>query len=361
MRRKLLRWVGQGLVILAITLALDFALTNTLFTEMRDAVSKAESENWYTYIDSPPYDHDLIANKNTKRAWGRIVYRWLVDNHGFRTGPCAGTDADRDKPAVFVIGDSFVEGMGADFEDSFPGLIACDAAKQGKAAWNLGVASYSPIIYHLKLRAAAEKLGLKPKSIYLFLDLSDIDDDANVYQVDASGTVSKTPVHDKPFIKGTPFDLGKFVLNHFSIARLVYDLYLTSSFSYEASLGRDRARWTFDKALFEKWGKRGLQIASANLDRVVALCREWDCKLTLVVYPWPDNIMAKDKDSIQVTYWRDWARERDVRFVDGFAPFLRDSPATALEKYYFAGDVHFNKAGNRLVFETVKQAVGGNW
>jgi GDSL-like Lipase/Acylhydrolase family len=359
--KKLLRRLAQGLAILAITLALDFALTNTLLSGVREQVSKAESENWYTYIETKPYEHGLIANKDTERAWGRIVYSWKTDRYGFRTGDCAPKEPDRNRPAVFVIGDSFVEGMGTTFEKSFPGLIACDAARDGKAAWNLGVASYSPIIYHLKIKAAAEQLGVTPKSIYLFLDLSDIDDDANVYQTAADGSVEKTPVHYTPFVKGTPFDLGKFVLNNFSTARLAYDLWVASSFSYQQSLGRDRARWAFDPVLMEKWGKRGLSIASANLDKVVALCRQWDCRLTLGVYPWPDNIVAGDRDSVQVTYWRDWARERGVRFVDAFAPFFREPPGTTLEKYYFAGDVHFNDDGNRLMFETVRQAVGGSW
>src|SRR5581483_5439665 len=365
MRKLLLMRVGrrggQVLLILAITLGLDYALTNTLFANLRQTVSKAEAENWSTYIDSPIYDHDLIANKNTERAWGRIVYSWKTDRYGFRTGACAGSDADKGKPAVFVIGDSFVEAMGSTFEKSFPGLIACDAAKQGKAAWNLGVASYSPAIYHLKLKAAADKLGLTPKSIYLFLDLSDIDDDANVYQVRADGTVGKTPVHYKPFVKGTPFDLGQFLLNNFTSIRFAYDLWLTSSFSYKESLGRDRARWTVDPDLMNKWGKRGLAIAAANLEKVVELCKQWDCQLTLIVYPWPDNVVAHDKNSIQVTYWRSWAEQFGVRFVDGFAPFFEDTAEKTLEKYYIAGDVHFTEAGNRLIFDTVKQAVGGNW
>jgi hypothetical protein len=357
----LLQRLGQGLAILAITLALDFALTNTLLSGVSAKVSQAEAENWDTYLETRPYEHGLVPNKNTERAWGRIVYAWKTDRHGFRTGDCAPREADPARPSVFVIGDSFVEGMGTTFEKSFAGLIACDAARQGKAAWNLGVASYSPIIYPLRIEAAARELGTTPKSIYLFLDLSDIDDDANVYRLAADGSVEKVPALYTPYVKGTPFDLGRFVLNNFSTARLAYDLWIASSFSYRLSLGRDRARWAFDPALMEKWGRRGLATAAANLDKVVALCRTWDCRLTLVVYPWPDNIVAGDRNSVQVTYWRDWSQERGVRFVDAFAPLFLEAPEKTLEKYYFAGDVHFNDAGNRLMFDTVRQAVGGNW
>jgi hypothetical protein len=83
--------------------------------------------------------------------------------------------------------------------------------------------------------------------------------------------------------------------------------------------------------------------------------------VTLVVYPWPDNIVARDRDSLQVTYWRAWAHKRDVRFIAGFAPSLREPVDEVLRKYFIQGDVHFTGAGNRLLYEEVRKATGGEW
>ena len=121
--------------------------------------------------------------------WGNILYPWQTDRFGFRTGKCAAREPRQDRENIFVIGDSFTEALGSSYEQSFVGLMACDAALQGKALWNLGVASYSPAIYHRKIRASAERLGIKPDEIYVFLDLSDIDDDANVYRVEGDRVV----------------------------------------------------------------------------------------------------------------------------------------------------------------------------
>jgi hypothetical protein len=93
----------------------------------------------------------------------------------------------------------------------------------------------------------------------------------------------------------------------------------------------------------------------------VGICREWQCQLTLVVYPWPDNVVAHDKDSIQVSYWRAWAAEHGVRFIDGFAPFFREPADTAMRKYYIAGDVHFTELGNRLIYDEVRRAINTDW
>ena len=78
----------------------------------------------------------------------------------------------------------------------------------------------------------------------------------------------------------------------------------------------------------------------------------------MVVYPWPDNVAAGDRNSIQVTHWRQWAASRGVRFVDGFAPFFREPAAVAVGKYFIQGDAHFTPQGHRLLFEELG-SVGG--
>jgi hypothetical protein len=357
--KRVLRGAGQVLVVAAVTLALDYLLTATLFAEQKRALAEADIGNRVVYRPTP-YHHALIPNRQQTRVWGNIIYPWKSDQYGFRTGTCAPGEADRNREAIFMIGDSFTEAQGLSYEDSFVGLMACDAARQNKAVWNLGVASYSPTIYYRKIRAAAEKLGIKPREIFVFLDLSDIDDDANVYRIAPDGTVV-TAANPGPQKAQINFDLGQFLLNNFTTARFLYDLYLTSSFSYSNSLGRDRARWTIDPGLLDSWGRRGLEIAAGNLEKVVAMCKEWGCRMTLVVYPWPDNVMAHDQDSIQVSYWRDWAKRNEVRFIDGFAPFFRKPADDVMRKYYIKGDVHFTAEGNRLIYEEVRKAIDADW
>jgi len=260
--KRVLRWAGEALAIAGITLALDYVVTATLFAKQKRALAEADANN-YTVYTPAPYHHDLIPNREATRVWGNLIYPWKTDRYGFRTGTCAPGEADRNHEAIFVIGDSFTEALGSTYEDSFVGLMACDAAKQNKAVWNLGVASYSPAIYHHKIRAAAQRLDVKPSEIFVFLDLSDIDDDANIYRSAANGTITTT-YPEKPMSR---FDTGQFLLNNFTTFRFLYDLYLTSSFSYWNSVGHYRARWTNDPKLLDKWGRRGLATAAGNLGR----------------------------------------------------------------------------------------------
>jgi len=162
-------------------------------------------------------------------------------------------------------------------------------------------------------------------------------------------------------VSSSPFrwyNIGQFMLGNFATFRVAYDLYLSSSLATVGSLGHDRARWTFDLDLMNNCGRRDLEVAGGNLDQIVALCRDWNCRVTLVVYPWPDNIVAGDRNSIQVTHWRAWAAARNVRFIDGFSAFFREPAKTSLHKYFIAGDVHFSEFGRRLLFDEVRWAAG---
>ena len=354
--KSVLRFIGQALAIAAITLALDFLLTAALFPGLKKSWAKAARPGVYRPAE---HHHDLVPDRELVRVWGRVRYPWKTDRFGFRTGACAPGEPATGREAIFVVGDSFTEALGSSYEQSFVGLMACDAALQGKAVYNLGVASYSPAIYHQKIRTAARRLGITPAEIFVFLDLSDIDDDANAYRAGGGDSGAAVAKSEKWAI---PWDeIGLFFVNNFAVVHLAHDLSVASSFKQKMSFGRERARWAFDPALLEKWGRRGLEVAGGNLDKVVALCRDWKCGVTLVVYPWPDNVAAGDRDSLQVRHWRDWAAARGVRFVDGFAAFFREPADVAIARYFISGDVHFTEAGNRLLYEEVKATTGGAW
>lgn len=348
--RRIGRLLGQAFVVLLIVLALDYVLLATVFSRMKRGWTDSATAYTDAYILTPLH-HDLAPNQNSERPWGNIVYPFRTDRYGFRTGRCAATDADKSKPAIFAVGNSFVEGLGVPYEQTFVGLMACDAERQGKAVWNLGVTSYAPIIYWRKILASAKKLGIKPAEIYVFLDMSDIDDEANVYWVDDQGNVRMKPAYHW-------FATGQFLLGNFATFRLAYDLWLKSPFSAAGSYGRERAMWAVDPKLMKAWGYRGLELADKHMDKVVDICRQWKCQLTLVVYPWPDNVAAGNPDNIQVTHWRQWAAARGVRFVDGFAPFFRAPADVTVGRYYIRGDTHFNAAGHQLLFEELRRSAG---
>jgi len=341
-------------LIAAITLAFDFAVTLFIPASTLDSWVAARDRDAQVYDRTVAWHHDTRPNLDTTRLWGQDRFPFRSDRHGFRTGRCAaeGTPDEKDK-TVFIVGDSFAEGLGLPFEDSFAGLLACALRERGLVASNLGTMGYSPLMYHRKIAEAVRRLGYPPREILLFLDISDVHNDV-VDFVEIDGRVHS----ERPTLARRAKDFLKHNFTSFAVIFELNQRYLVTHANPMTVLNNELSRWTVDKALFAAWGERGLAANSANLEKIVEQCRAWRCRITLVVYPWPDQVAAGDRDSLQVRYWRDWSAKRGVRFIDAFGPFFSLPAEEAITRYYIRGDVHFNAAGSRLIFDEVWKTLG---
>lgn len=81
--------------------------------------------------------------------WGPLKYRLCTDANGFKASCHAKSSDDKNFDIAF-IGDSFTEGIGLPYEETFVGVIAQNMPTLKIA--NLGVSSYSPSIYLSKVK-----------------------------------------------------------------------------------------------------------------------------------------------------------------------------------------------------------------
>ena len=377
------------LAILGITAALDLMVAAFIPAETFDIWVKGIPIGKPALVLTPRLNHDLVPNLDVVRAWGAARYHLRTNSFGLRTGTCANDGRERaPKGEVFVIGDSFAEGMGLDFEKTFAGMIACQARGAGRVAYDLGVRSYSPIIYHRKIADVAQRLGITPREIVVFLDISDIQDDAEIYEERDGAVLFRA---DRPPM-GLRYDVvdraewwagrtpdsaefgahegagrGAFIRRNSMLGALAMRLYDAAREMIEpprapaSQLNLRRSMWTVDTRLMKEFGERGLATAAANLGKLLELSRHWGAALTLVVYPWPDQVAHDDRDSIQIRYWRQWSMAHGVNFIDAFGPFFRYPKDQALRELYIPGDVHFSELGNRLAFEAWWKATCGRW
>jgi hypothetical protein len=109
----------------------------------------------------------------------------------------------------------------------------------------------------------------------------------------------------------------------------------------------DGEHWTLDY----KYAAEGLRLATRHLSALAELCARRGLPLTLVVYPWPANILASELSHPQVTHWRAFAAEHGARFVDLFPDFIGadHDPHDTIARLFIEGDVHWNAAGHALV------------
>ncbi len=298
----------------------------------------------------PSFHHGFMASSAKEDRWGPMRYTLATNSLGFRDRAVREIPLASDVPRVVFIGDSFTEGIGYDYEQTFVGLADEALAARGVEVLNAAVSSYSPCLFDLKMRTLIEERGLQLDELHVFIDISDPQDEIGY----ASFVPGSENPGDTPF---GPVDVPTPIWEYSRTFRLIkYEMLGKPSLEeeyldeYFDGFFRERARWTHDEAIYDKWGREGLELAAASMDRLVELCERHDIRVTVTIYPWPEQVRQGLRTCHQTEFWAAYCQERGIEFLDLFAVLIGDEPAEAvLERYYIHGDIHFNEAGHRLV------------
>jgi hypothetical protein len=309
--------------------------------------------------------------------WGRRYY-FYSNSLGLRDASARQIEPISSKPhRIVFLGDSFAEGIGLPWEDTFVGLFA--AAYPNVDVLNAGVRSYSPSIYLRKIERLLDA-GIKFDHAVIYIDISDIQDEAAAYVTDPDGNIIDyrgrpdfgAHVGDRSvetiIQPGQYSSLLQLLRKHFDLSRYIVtrigDLYVSKTSAPPPSqrwlqLRLLRSSWTIDSDLPIGYGEMGVtggvRKAMLNMTALAELLRERNIKFSVAVYPWPDQVMFDNSESVGVTIWRDWCKSQGCTLFINHYPDFYPSDETAtdnsgiLDEYYIPGDVHFNEAGNKLI------------
>lgn len=312
----------------------------------------------------PYYHHDLRPSIRARTQWGERRYEILTNSLAFRDGAIRQIAARGDRRRVLLLGDSFTEGVGVTWEESFAGRLA-RAFGGDVEILNAGVIGYSPKIYRLKTEYLLERVKLEFDELFVFIDMSDIPNEL-IYAVWEPS--DREPPPSPP--PGPWSELRRRSLVLRTIDRAIETRRPPVAWNFhgmpfaddlDALVLRDpefddREHWT----LAYKYARPGMDLAAANMGALASLCEARGLPLTIVIYPWPANILAGELEHPQVGLWRAFAAERGLRFVDLFPAFIRDGadPRKTIARYFIDGDVHWNAAGHQLVAREIAPLLG---
>jgi hypothetical protein len=296
------------------------------------------------------YHHGLKKNQSALGWWDKSknqIYKVFTNNLGFLDKKVRKVPLKTKKRRIVFIGDSFTEGVGYPYDDTFAGIVGNYLEKRGYSFLNAGVLSYSPKLHFYKMKFFIEQKHLKFDDLYVFVDISDIQDEI-IYDY----FIPMLP--PKPNFKS--FIIDFFVKNSFLYRKYflkkIDDLNPKRCFSDfwkpEKNCYSVKDLWTTDQKQFEKWGKQGVKLAIKYEDMLFKLCKKHNITMHLVVYPWPYLIKKHNFPSIQETIWKNFAKKRGLDFIDAFPLFFKESPDLVVKKYFIKGDVHWNKKGHKL-------------
>ena len=111
--RRALNFALMTLYLLAIYFACDFAYTKFLYE--RDRTGRIAHDG---------YHHGLAANFEGYETWGRTREKLFTNNLGFKDGKVRDVPAVAATRKILLMGDSFTEGVGLKFEDTFAGMLS---------------------------------------------------------------------------------------------------------------------------------------------------------------------------------------------------------------------------------------------
>lgn len=299
--------------------------------------------------------HGLQPLVDRETKWGDIStpYRVRTNDLGMVDAEPRVVPPKSEKKRLLLLGDSFVEGVGLPWEETLAGMLSVDLAPRGVEVLNAGVASFSPKLYYLRTQQLLAA-GLQFDEAIIFLDIGDIQDEV-VYDYFVP---DKEPVD--PFMNRTML----FFSHHSWVYRSWHERFFTRQENPKYEYGpywdgikgyhRVRARWMFDSAEFERWGKEGLEKATLHTEKLLALLKENGIKATLSIHPWPEHVRQQVSHSMHETHWKIFALEHTTALIDLFPLFINDRPAEeVIADYFIAGDIHWSRAGHRLVADEV--------
>jgi len=353
--RRILMISAMILYCLALFLVFDFLWSSFTRGQEQERVAR---------IYDPVFDHGFAANFDGYDIWGEARYRLITDSLGFKD---ASTREVPLKPAsrrILLIGDSFAEGIGQPFENTFAGLLAQEGGRRPEKVefLNAGVASYSPSIYYRKIKYLLDK-GLAFDEVVLFSDSSDVEDEASSYFCIDEDLKYRKYCTTPPGSVPEPAIKRDFFIDHFAVTnrlRVTIKRWIQTRLGNKRHAINDdhnRIGWTTanpDPARYRPLGvDGGIARSIENMTKLADLLASRNIPLTIVVYPWAQQIAQNDRDSRQVRLWRDFCPGHCKAFINLFPVFFAASDADKdwYEHLYILGDDHFSAEGNRMMFE----------
>ena len=304
-------------------------------------------------VRDPVVHHALKPLTSGRERWGLWDAVYHTNSLGLRDRAPRPLPLHADKPRLLFIGDSFTEGIGIDWEQTFVGRVAAALEPQGTEVLNAGTASYCPAIYDRRVRQLLDA-GLRVDHVVVYVDVGDLLDEV-VYKHDEQGNVvgrETRRIQEERANRAYEgsihalWPLQRFLERHTIAAAAAYGLLLRArGHGY-----RRGAAWTLDEEVYASYAPEALEKASTNMGRLHDALRARGIPLTVAVYPWPDHLLAGDRQSRHAAFWRDWCTRRGAAFLDHFPRFFDlGEPRAVVKRYFIPGDIHWNAEGHEVI------------
>ena len=357
-------------------LFLDITMSNLIFKNTKYWDNNKWDKRWWR-VPSLIYHHDILPNIDQIEVWGgQIKQRLITNSIGFRDKEVRKIEkVNIQQKRILLIGDSFIEGSGLNFEYTLAGQLQRNLGNNFEVL-NSAVGSYSPSIYYKKIKYYIEE-GYKFDQALVFLDVSDIYDEMFIKFNEQGDILTYEKTKKRPIYKTVFYSIGKFLRDNSTIFRFFNILsdrteliknYIKLKIKASKELKKgffktkrddvmfyrmthiDRGFWTFNDKKFNEV-QQGLLQSEKYLIKLFELLRENDINSTLIVYPWPTQIYYGDQ--YHEVYWKNFSEKNEINFLSLYDEFIKENKRDFIFSNFIYGDIHWNLDGTTIVKDKV--------
>ena len=362
---KMIKFFKKLTVFLSIFIFFDILFMFLLPIEIKNKIYDRKSHKIKSYY----YHHDLRPNARWIENWGYQNAEIFTNNLGFKDRKIQNIDFK--KHNILFIGDSFTEGVGVEYQNTFVGKIEdkINLSSSDHEVLNAGVVSYSPIVILSKLNYLINIKNYPITKVFVVICNGDIHDDLYRYnEINEKYVVSHNDFLNIKIL----VDFNNFIKSNTITYQFIKRITPISNFFEELTTDMpDFNKYDLNKILsilnnkadqkhvhnkneFEKWGKLGLENSRNYIIQIKKLLSEKNIDLTLIYLEEPIFMLNSIDSGIYKKFWSDVALENkfDFIFVEDFHKNENDK-FKIYKELFFIGDNHFNDKGNGVVAEEI--------
>lgn len=224
-------------------------------------------------------------------------------------------------PAVLWENTSDYFDVGVPFNETFTGQLIKKPDTSEMEILNAAAVSYSPRIHHLKTKYLIEEVGLKFDEIFVFIDLSDIQNET-VYQ------------DFNPQNPGTNYRL------FFRLKNIAINHSFTAHTLTKFKKSRQTARFLEKAEVFDEYRQNEAHVDALEL--YASFFSDFD-----------DNTLLSNPQFHGVSGWlydENFAEKNGIGFINLYPAFINPPVSAALGmEFFIPNDNHWNKNGHWLV------------
>ena len=372
--------------------AFDFIISQLFFL---DILYKKKIEIFKSDIENrvPHNEYKYTFKKNSKFI-ARYDHKYSLKDYLINTNNLGFRDKEirtlkKEKTYSIIIGDSFVEGVGLEYDDTLTAILNKKLSKKEFEKFeflNAGVSSYSPYIYKKKIMDIINKNEwLKVESVVILYDKSDIADNTGFYNEPENFPIEKkvfknrkreklindfknlqfisifteqtiSGIFLREIIGGSVENFLRYIKFYLKSQKVYNKKFYNINKAHINSLYASDFHRLQSFFYYPKWeieGKKSINFAFENFYNLKNFLTDRGIKLVVVIYPWPFELIDNKVRNKYLNYINLKFNEKNIDNLVIYDEFIKGNVAENILKFYLLKDVHYNKFGNKVLGDEI--------